>query len=434
MRPRAPYRVSSHVPRVCAGSFLVEWAVEYHDAGCDDGGSSLQAQGILSLRAGRRARAWTKPLVPADSRRSGQLITRTDMVANADALAADGRAPQPPLGGYLRTSSKYTLNEDGTRLKFEFVDQQKYKLPPNYQNGATLGPSLFCIPKVEGKFSIMTDENAKFYAEVRIHMEGVPYMNTQDMIEIAASIAMSKIQGAGPADINSKTPDVFSATGTVSEGIWDNTIDFAMKAMINNSGKERFEAFAVSPKVFGQDEAYAKTASRSTAGIVPDIDPAFLTLVANAFQDPCVATSILSTAMASLSSQQVSQLQQVADLGSPPDRVSCFDLQRRCRRSDFSFSWSPTQAPDETIDNDSLINDPASGVWENLMIEIDLHAQRMASCSCRRCRSGAAGGDRATGGPDGENELCLDRHENERHADDSTLRFGQIRTSCRRER
>ncbi len=146
--------------------------------------------------------------------RTGRLVVRADLLANADQLR--GLVVPPLEPDFLRISSQYTMQADGRVLAYQFVDEEQYLMPPNPAG------------KAEGRFSITCKDGAAYHAECYLRLQGGKPTDKTVLMIRAMSIALAKIQAANPANYNGSFPMI----GTLSEDMFANDVTVRLSAQV----------------------------------------------------------------------------------------------------------------------------------------------------------------------------------------------------------
>jgi hypothetical protein len=146
--------------------------------------------------------------------RTGRLVVRADMLANADELR--GLVTPPLEKEFIRTSAQYTLQSDGRVLAYHFVDEEQYLMPPP--------PAA----RAEGRFTITCKDGASYYAECYLRLIGGKPTDKATLMTRACAIALAKIQSANPANKNG----AFPLYGSLSENMFANDVSVHLTAQI----------------------------------------------------------------------------------------------------------------------------------------------------------------------------------------------------------
>ncbi len=245
----------------------------------------------------------------------GLLICASDLKVNPDQLR-DIVAPVI-RNGYQRTSSTFTLSEDGLRLSYNFTDKEFYLGPP------------YPAKKASGQFLVCWN-SGRYHAQCSIRLEGDKSASKQDLMRRALQIVNAKVStivpqappkrkkvnpspdatgalggggvvgavvagnsgSAPPESTYKKQPIVTNAT--FSEHLYENTVEIQFRCQID-------------PKALGTVGSGAKLSMFGTElpgspasnqpGIAPPLrgNNRFLQLLAASFNDPCVMKSLGET-------------------------------------------------------------------------------------------------------------------------------------------
>lgn len=190
-------------------SLMVTFRVETYVVDCPEAGSPIQ---YVSHR-------WTEvaevnQLAMSKRTRTGRLVVRADLLANADQLR--GLVVPPLERDFIRLTSNYTLQADGRILQYFFVDEEQYLMPPNPAG------------KAEGRFSITCKDGASYEAECYLRLQGGKPTDKTVLMIRAMSIALAKIQAANPPNRNGSFPIM----GTLSEDMFANDVTVRLSARV----------------------------------------------------------------------------------------------------------------------------------------------------------------------------------------------------------
>lgn len=152
-------------------------------------------------------------------KRRGKLVIRGDMQLNADAFRHIVTPTIPR--GFARVSSSYEVASDGLSLQYQFVDEERWALPP--------APAV----KADGSFVVsVTNNGAKSYGDVTIQLTGDVKTSKQALIATAVSLAMERLGRARP---KKTTGGGWLLTGSVSEDLFANRIKLSIRAPLEPS-------------------------------------------------------------------------------------------------------------------------------------------------------------------------------------------------------
>lgn len=251
-------------------TFLVDYTIDFHVIECPVGTSppawiSNRWRETQSIDEKFYSK-WT---------RTGRIITRSDMLGNADALR--GLIIPGIRAGCKRVSSEYTLQEDGLTLVYTFVDQEVWLQPPP--------PAV----KAQGEYVESTADGALRYGEVRVTLDGDKRTDKTLLLRLAILTVVEKLRTAGVSDHIAGTK-MFSAA--FKEGLYENTIEVRARALIQPNDYRILGISAdlrrvcklplPSTEVTGPPDPGA----RGTAGI---------NLIAQSLKDPCATISVQQT-------------------------------------------------------------------------------------------------------------------------------------------
>ncbi len=125
----------------------------------------------------------------------------------------------PPIpAGFTRESSRYALQKDGLRIQYEFVDKEAYFLPPR---GAF---------KASGSYRETCSNGATRFAEVQVSLTGDVRSNRRELLAMAISIAVQRLDRSGIARAD-KTGR-WLATGAFEEDLYNPKVSVHLRAML----------------------------------------------------------------------------------------------------------------------------------------------------------------------------------------------------------
>lgn len=199
------------VVRVDGGAAIwVEFKVVAHVRICP----GTTPQGYLSNR-------WKESITIDDTARTtrtrtGRVILRSDFQVAPDSFR--GLATPPIPAGFVRESSNYEITTDGLQVQYVFVDKESYFLPSR---------GTF---KSKATYKETCANGATRFAEVNCHVEGDVRSNRRDLLAIAISIAMQRLDRAGISRV--ATTGRWVATGAFSEELFEPIVDVQIRAML----------------------------------------------------------------------------------------------------------------------------------------------------------------------------------------------------------
>jgi hypothetical protein len=223
-------------------ALIVTFRAETYVVDCP--GQSLGAPLYTSLR-------WTETMeinqwAMTRRTRAGRLVTRGDMLANADQIRGVVVPQLEP--DFARVVSEYTLQADGLAVAFRFVDEEQYLMPPN--------PAA----KAEGRFTISSKDGGAYWAECSLRLQGGKPTDKTILMLRAASIALAKIQSANPPTGKGGAFPVF---GSMSEDMFGNDVMVHLTAMIQ-------PAKARATSLSGQGLSDPNTGTIQGGGVPPE--------------------------------------------------------------------------------------------------------------------------------------------------------------------
>ena len=124
----------------------------------------------------------------------------------------------PP--GFLRKSSRYTVDPSGLSLTYRVEDQEVFKLPP------------FPAYEAEGEYtesSTMCD--AMRYGEVHVKLKGSKTVDQAQLVLTAASVCSSKLKLAGAFLVGPADQQARIEFTTLSVGMYENWVDCRIKVL-----------------------------------------------------------------------------------------------------------------------------------------------------------------------------------------------------------
>lgn len=211
--------------------------------------------------------------------REGKYIIRSD---NAQGLTADEvRRSMAVLAvptGFVRKVSRYTITPDGLGIRYQIVDEEVYKLPPQPAYKAS-GHYVIASPKPGGVIC---------YGEVRLRLEGAKSKSLSPqskLVTVAVALAAGKlgINGASQLQSVSITTDLFQ-----------NIVEVHMRALMN-AQQARYEGVTLA-KAFANNLTFTPGSdNKSQKGTGPTYLPrgtASLLLQAAAYYDPNVSAKL----------------------------------------------------------------------------------------------------------------------------------------------
>ena len=194
-------------------SLVITWGVEVRLADCQG-----RLNPILSNRWSETATIDDEHLTTL--RRSGHLIVAGRKGINPDnyrSLVTPRIAPK-----MVRKSSTYTLHENGLELRYDFVDEEKYVLPP------------YPAVKASGRMTEMTVGmiGPKRTGQVNCELTGPPGVDKKILFQRAMEVCMSRaLQTAVFRDVNGS----IIAGGGIEEDLFSNKVNVILRWNIRPS-------------------------------------------------------------------------------------------------------------------------------------------------------------------------------------------------------
>jgi hypothetical protein len=202
--------------------------------------------------------------------REGKYVIRSDNEAGA--VIDLFRETMAQLGvprGFLRESSRYTVDPTGLALQYQMVDQEQFKMPPD---PATEADGFY--------LESTTNNGAIRWGEVQVTLKGPKGAGQPRMIDRAIAIAASKLIVNGAALQAGNQGGSFARldSSAIKIGLYHNTVEVAMRAMMRPRSRARFSgvggvAGAIAALPMGQDFG-AELANAAAGAGAPGADPA----------------------------------------------------------------------------------------------------------------------------------------------------------------
>lgn len=185
--------------------------------------------------------------------RRGKLIVRPGPLF-VDALRGLITPVIPPM--FLRTVANYEVQSDGLALSYHFEDEEQYALP--------VAGSV----KASGTCRISAEKGIWRYAEVSVKLIGDVLQNKQKLVQLAAIVAMDRIERIGPARDGPKGRFML-ISGAVAEELWKNEITLTIRTLLQPERK--------APGLNLKDiiNKIADAVKRNVGDLVPDFVPDF---------------------------------------------------------------------------------------------------------------------------------------------------------------
>jgi hypothetical protein len=205
-----PFPEVLSVVRVDGGAAIwVEFKVTAHVRSCPGG----PTQSYLSNR-------WRESLSIDDECRTtrdrqGRIVLRSDFGADPDTFRGIVTPPIPT--GFVRESSRYELTEDGLRIQYQFIDKEVYTNPSRgtFKSAATYRETC--------------TNGATRFAEVQASVTGDIRSNRKDLLVIALSIAMQRLNRSG---LQRSSNGRWLATGAFTENLYEPKVEVQLRAML----------------------------------------------------------------------------------------------------------------------------------------------------------------------------------------------------------
>lgn len=206
-----PYGVS--VELVAERSLLISWGIQIRQADCDG-----RLNEVLSNR-------WTESASIGDDhlttfRRSGRLVVSSRNGVTADAYRS---LVTPRAGPFMvRKSATYTLHENGLELAYEFVDEEKYIVPPY--------PAIKARGRMSETTTTMT--GAVRHGRIQIELTGPPDVHKQVLLAKCIEIAVTRALQAG---IRRGPEGRFIAGGGIDDELFENRVALTVQWVMSGT-------------------------------------------------------------------------------------------------------------------------------------------------------------------------------------------------------
>jgi hypothetical protein len=253
-------------------TFLIDYSVETYVVECPE---ETSPPNYLSHR-------WRETATIDESgyttrTRTGKITCRADLLNNADQLRGVVAVPIP--NGFKRIKSDYTLDETGLNLQYTFQDKEVFLQPP--------GPAF----KASGTYIESTSNGAVRFGECQVRLEGSKKTSKGDLLRMAITVALTKIQAGGVAQDKLGR---FIVGGAIQEELYENIVQVRFRIQLAPL-TGRVAGVPTDLRSFGQ-APYGSDPNSGTnppdAGIR---GTALLALARAALRDPCSLGSTLST-------------------------------------------------------------------------------------------------------------------------------------------
>ncbi|MDO8671338.1 MAG: hypothetical protein Q7O66_07890 [Dehalococcoidia bacterium] len=153
--------------------------------------------------------------------REGKFVIRSDN--NEGKIADQVRTQMAAVGlppGFLRKSSKYTVDPSGLSLMYRVEDQEVFKLPP-FPAYEAIGEYI--------ESSTMCD--AMRYGEVHVKLKGSKTVDQAQLVDTAVSVCSTKLKLAGGPLVGPADKRGIIQFTTLSVGMYENWVDCRIKVL-----------------------------------------------------------------------------------------------------------------------------------------------------------------------------------------------------------
>lgn len=189
--------------------------------------------------------------------------------------------------GYQRERSSYTLSPDGLRMEYTFVDQE-FDVSPPY--GALDARGVFMIIRA----------GARWMAQCTVSLHGKKSVPKQNLMVLAAEIVFSKLRSVAPPQVSSGglRQEPVTTHAYFKEQLYENAVEISFQCSIL---PETLGTARSGPRynLFGTELPGSPAAFQP--GVAPPLrgNNEFLTMLAAAFDDPCVTTAYVAAGLTS---------------------------------------------------------------------------------------------------------------------------------------
>lgn len=187
-----PCRITS----VADGRYLVTWEITAHVVDCPNA-SNTDPEYETDLRKAVVSHRWSESQdIDASNRtveltRKGKIVSRSDMVANADVLRSLV-TPLPPKG-FKWKRANYSLRADGLALEYSFAWEEADMMPP------------YPAYSADGEYVETYANAAERWGECWVRLEGPPKVDRIKLLQIALSVCVTKMAGQTFTGNNNET-------------------------------------------------------------------------------------------------------------------------------------------------------------------------------------------------------------------------------------
>ena len=208
-----------NITRVTPATFLLDYAIECHvRQGCAD-----HTYVLPKYLSNRWAETNSYDAVWLCTRRREGLLVLSSRATDPDDLRGLV-TPEVPRG-FRRESAAYTLSEDGTKIRYQFVDKEMMDPPP--------APAV----RLRGRMRETTPKpGAVRYGHIDLALEAPKAVDKADLVARAIRIVMSRVYASGGAG-----PGQRATFGATAEEVLDddkNAISLSVEWMMA-AGKDR---------------------------------------------------------------------------------------------------------------------------------------------------------------------------------------------------
>lgn len=195
---------------VTDATFRITWSVSFNLRGCKDVRQQFASCRWVQTHAIDERQYSTL-------RMTGRLVVTSAMLQGLQSIDDLRWVVVPPIpDDFVRTSSEWVVLADGLAADFTFVDEERYAIPPG---GST---------RLKGHFIRSTNNfGATYVLETLVHLTGKKETPKATLMGMAVSIALDKINRGGP---QVKDGRVFIKDGVFVETFAENEVACTLRA------------------------------------------------------------------------------------------------------------------------------------------------------------------------------------------------------------